>query len=364
MPPESFLEVDKLPAADGEKPKHHLTLRKPSELLAMRFNDSDKIVGDRIIAKGQSATLLGAGGLGKSRIALQLAASVNTGRNFLALPTFNGPLRWFILQTENSNRRLQYDITAIQKWIGDQWPLFEEHVVIHTVESSEDALVNIDMHAEAIRDAIGEARPDVIVWDPLNAFCVGDLNKDQDMRETCMAVSQLSREGNPDRAIVVLHHALTGKAGAAKATGFDRASFGRNSKILQAWTRGQINVAPASKDNNEQLVFACGKCSNGKEFETFGARLNTDSMLYEVDTTFDVQAFESTMTGITEKPKTSPQQVAELLEGETSKADWAKAIVRETGVARSRAYVLIDAAHDKRLVHYSKVTKTYVKHIK
>src|SRR5688572_8779773 len=59
---------------------------------------------------------------------------------------------------------------------------------------------------------------------------------------------------NVDRAAVVLHHALTGKLGAARATGYERSSFGRNSKLLQAWTRGQINLAPASAHDNSKLV--------------------------------------------------------------------------------------------------------------
>jgi len=35
--------------------------------------------------------------------------------------------------------------------------------------------------------------------------------------------------------------------------------YGRNSKVLHAWTRGQINLAPMSEDNNDVLALSCGK---------------------------------------------------------------------------------------------------------
>ena len=72
--------------------------------------------------------------------------------------------------------------------------------------------------------------------------------------------------GNNQRAIVLLHRALTGKAGAVKASGFTSARALRNSRFLHGWTRAQINIAPGSADNNDALVITCGKNSNSKEF--------------------------------------------------------------------------------------------------
>jgi hypothetical protein len=81
-----------------------LTIRTPSELLGMAFDDSDIILGDRLMAKGQPFVLAGAGGTGKTRLAFQLAACVATERKFLIFQTHNPELRWLFLQTENSNR--------------------------------------------------------------------------------------------------------------------------------------------------------------------------------------------------------------------------------------------------------------------
>jgi hypothetical protein len=88
-------------AADHEA-KVTFTIRTPDEILDMVFNDDDIIVGDRIIAEAQSCVFVAAGGLGKSRISLQIPACVVTGRKFLNFTTGNENLNWLFLQTENS----------------------------------------------------------------------------------------------------------------------------------------------------------------------------------------------------------------------------------------------------------------------
>ena len=95
-----------------------------------------------MIAAGQSTTILGPGGIGKSRLLLQLAAACITGREFLGLPTRAQGKRWLILQAENSNRRLRTDLEKLRAWIGEEsWNAFNEQVLIHTLETEEDCLL-------------------------------------------------------------------------------------------------------------------------------------------------------------------------------------------------------------------------------
>ena len=200
-----------------------------------------------------------------------MVAAIVAGRKFLKFDTGARSTRWLILQSENSNRRLKEDLLRIQKWLGpDDWSRFNQQVSIHTIENDDDGLVFLDSedNQRAIQDAIEAIRPDGVVIDPLNEFAAGDLNKDVDMRTTLQAIARLCRRGNPQRAIVVLHHSLTGRAGAAKTVGYDRASFSRNSKALHAWTSArQINLAPTDPPIiMTGLIVACEKCSNGPEF--------------------------------------------------------------------------------------------------
>jgi hypothetical protein len=343
------------------KPRERLTFRRPSEFVGMAFDDSDIILGDRLLAKGQSLVIAGAGGTGKSRFVLQLAAAVTTGRKFLSFDTSAQKLRWLILQTENSNRRLSADMDRLKGWLGKDWAAFDSQILIHAIESDLDSFVSLDSEDNVanIAHAIQEHQPDVVAIDPLNDFGVGDLNKDADMKATVQILTRICRKGNPDRAIVVLHHALTGKGGAAKVTGYDRASFARNSKALHAWARGQINLAAIDEDNNERLIIACGKCSNGREFPAFAVQLNTSNLVYDVDPTVDVKAWESDLAGKPNGPLISNQDVAKLCRGPMTKAELAKAVRDDCGCPRTAAYRYIKRSVSARLLKFNDKTECY-----
>jgi hypothetical protein len=111
------------------------------------------------------------------------------------------------------------------------------------------------------------------------------------MTEALREISRITKRGNPKRIPFIVHHAITGKSGIQKATGFDRSSFGRNSKVLFGWARAQINVAPAFPNSNDTIIIASAKCSNSREFEPFAAELDEDTMLYQRLENFDFNAW-------------------------------------------------------------------------
>lgn len=324
-----------------------LTLRQPDDLLAMTFDERDCVLGDWLIAKGQSFVMAGAGGLGKSRLLLQLSVATITGRQFVGLETRAPDLRWMVLQAENSNRRLRGDLAGLRDWAGAKvWPRVNAQLFIHALETDSDGLLSVDsaQTQNRIADSIAECQPDVIAWDSLYNFGAGDLNRDEDMAATLLTISRLSKAGDPQRAIVLLHHALTGRAGALRATGFDRASFGRNSKVLHSWARGQLNVAPGSADANDYLVMSCGKCSNGKEFAPFAVRLNPETMLYEVAPDFDLTAWQGEVAGRRQGPSVTVELIRSVCRPGMTKGELVKAVQNETGCGKSHAYEVIDRA--------------------
>jgi archaellum biogenesis ATPase FlaH len=339
------------------------TIRRPDELLAMTFDESDRILGDRLLATGQSLVIAGAGAIGKSRLLLQLAVATITGRPFIGLETRQPQLKWLILQAENSNRRLQSDLASLREWTGPKvWPRVNGQLLIHTLETDSDGFLSLDSPETVRRIAkvIAEFQPDVVCFDSLYNFALGDMNSDQDMRETLTAISRLAKTGNPERAIVVLHHALTGRAGAARATGFDRASFGRNSKVLHSWARGQINIAPGTAESNDTLILSCGKCANGKEFPVFAIRLNPGTMIYEVAPDFDLEAWQGDMGGRKEGPSVTPELVQRLCKGKMTKRQLVKAVMDDTGCGKSLAYRTIDRAKAARKLQHDSTEDTYV----
>lgn len=202
-----------------------------------------------------------------------------------------------------------------------------------------------------IHMALDEFKPDGVIADPLGEFSTGDLNKDVDMKATILTLSRTIKHGNPKRSLVIAHHALTGQAGAAKAVGYDRSSFARNSKVLFNWTRAQINVAPMSEDNNDQLSISCGKCSDGREFQPFAVKLNPDTMLYECDESVDVAEWAKSIKGSKQSADIDPKGVQMLCKPAMSKAELAKAIIEEIGCSRMSAYRHIKTALSAKTIN-------------
>jgi RecA-family ATPase len=101
------------PDTEPEKPSTFvpLTVRKPSEILAMEFSDEDFLLAGGYLSKGDPIAICGAAGVGKSRLSMQLIIALVTGRLFLGWQTNGKGTRWLILQTENSNRRLKYELS-------------------------------------------------------------------------------------------------------------------------------------------------------------------------------------------------------------------------------------------------------------
>ena len=133
-------------------------------------------------------------------------------------------------------------------------------------------------------------------------------------------------------------------------TGFDRSSFGRNSKLLHAWTRGSINIAPQGPNDNNRLVVSCGKCSNGEEFAPFGIRLHRTTMTYEADPEFKLHDWEA---GVQEGRKREP--IDELLDlcqaepGGCTRRGADKKLI-ERGVSRATAYRTLKEAEREDLL--------------
>ena len=312
-------------------------------------------IGDGLFAKKQAMSLLGPGGVGKSRLTTQFAISTCLGRSFLGLPVSCDGLKWLIIQAENSNRRLQADLNKhLTVFTSGDKARIKECLHFHTLEHERDDRLRLSdgKNAQAIARTISQYRPDVVVFDPLNAFGKGNLNTDDGMESTVAELTRICRIENPDTAIVIVHHTLTGKEGFKKAVGPDRGSYGRGSKALNSKMRGQINIAPGDPDDTRKIMIACGKNSNGMEFEPFGAILNIDTMLYDPDPTFSLALWKQLMCGAAEaKHRLTSADVAEFVRDlPLKKKALVQAIIEDTGCKKSTAYNAITLAETKTIL--------------
>jgi AAA domain len=342
-----------------------LSIRSPEQVLAFPRDERACMLGDRLLAKGQPLVIAGVGGLGKTRLLFQLLVALIIGRDWCGIGTHAEGARCMLFQTENGTARLQHDIEALKKWAGEDWKLVEEKLKIHTLETDNDSLLHLNEpeNVRRLEASIRSFNPDVLAFDPLRDFGMGDLNSDADMSATLREIGRVARIGDPERAMILIHHAITGRAGVAKAFGLERTGFARNSKVLHTWARGMINVVPGAEDNNDLLVLTCGKNSNGKEFSPIAVRLNPDTMIYEVADDFDVEVWRQKVCGSSTRRTFRPEIIREIPwpQPELEKKQLVKAIKDETGCGHARAYTLIDEAKARQIIRFNKPTRTYAK---
>jgi hypothetical protein len=360
--------------------KSKLTVRTVNELLGFKFTDDDNYFGDRILAEGQPATILGPGSIGKSRLLTQLAICSILGIPFLGIATHAAWKPWLIIQTENSNRRLQMDLRGLFKGLKlneTEINSLSDYLLFHTIEQENDSFADLENKEDfaAVQSLITDFNPTFVVFDPLNTFTAGDLNGDVDMRAACTAITRAVKRGNPKRVPIVVHHSRTGKAGAQSAVGWDKGSFGRNSKALYAWTRSQMNIAPRDPEDNTKLLVVCGKNNNGAYFPDIGVKYDEESKIYVVDEEFDPQQFREEV-GLEKKPKADkgrptkralPIDVANLVtKPQTIGYTVREAVMKEFDVSRSAAYRMIDECENYGFItsevlgkskHYTRTVK-------
>src|SRR5262249_40996354 len=92
-----------------------LSVRSPAEILAIPRDEHANYLGDRLLAKMQSLVIAGVGGIGKTRLLLQLLVAFIIGRLWCGIETHAKGIRCLLIQTENGTARLQSDLEALKK---------------------------------------------------------------------------------------------------------------------------------------------------------------------------------------------------------------------------------------------------------
>lgn len=258
------------------------------------------ILGDGLLQKGGLAVVGGQGGVGKSRFALQLAISQVLHLPFVSLDTHGKPQRWLFIGNENSIARMKTDLNAmLSQFTDEQIAVLEKHIFMQALVDTEDYFISLgdeEIKARWVQTLL-EFRPTVLVADPFGNILDGDMLKDNDVRSTIAELTKIARDADPMMAIVILHHARTGRQNILQAVGWDKGNFLIGSKALYSAARTVINMAPGDKEDSSKIVMSCGKSNNAKSFSTVGLCLNESTHFYEVDPDFDLEAWEADVSG-------------------------------------------------------------------
>jgi AAA domain len=151
-------------------PRNPLTIRSIAEILALPDDPADLILSNGYLERGERTAICGMGGIGKSRLIMQMAMMHRAGLPFLAWETRAPHLRWLFLQTENGNRRLKSDLTAmLTAFTPAQRAAIQDGIAIHTLEGEDDGfliLTDEDAEKRAIA-AIQNSGAEIVVFDLL-----------------------------------------------------------------------------------------------------------------------------------------------------------------------------------------------------
>jgi hypothetical protein len=298
--------------------------------------------------------IFGVGGLGKSRVALNIARNQALGLPFAGLPTAPRPLRHLMMGSENSIHRLQYDIRKMNVGLtAEQIATLGAHVRLATLEGPEDTYIALTpANVERWRLTLEEHRPEVLWCDPWGDILDGDGNSDDDARATISTLRRLLRKVSPEAGLCILAHSRTGATNILQAVGYDSANFGKGSKALYSAARCVWNLAPGSESEDPPLVCAHAKCNDKPKEKPFAIRLDPETMTYNREDGFDLEAWQAELSarargkrGPKKGPAMTEEQAVEALGDKVGTTAEVIQILRDRGANKDDAADLL-----KRLV--------------
>ena len=333
---------------EAENAERPYSTRGWTELVGLELSPPLLVWGG--IVMGGLGVIFGQGGLGKSRMALNIVRNQVLSIPFAGLPTGPVPLRHLMMGSENSIHRLQNDARLMGAGLdGAQLALLDGNIRLATLEHYEDSFISVaDENNLAKWKATLDAWPPDVLWvDPWGDVLAGEANSDEDARATIMMLKSLLRRVNPESALVILAHSRTGARNIAQAAGYDAANFGKGSKALYSAARCVWNLAPGDESENPTLVFVHAKCNDGPRLGSFNVRLDPNTMTYERVADFD---FETWLTEVNDRangktkgrrrPRLTDDEAFAALGDNTLSALEIRVLLREKGATRDEADAL------------------------
>jgi len=230
----------------------HIKARKLSEY-KKPINDPAELLKHRYLCKGGGLLLVGATGLGKSSLTMQLAIKWALGQSCFGLEPAK-PIKSLIIQAEND----EGDLGEMKDGVFNGVNLSEEDQAraadnIHIY--SENEKVGIELFEQTITPLLNDVKPDLLWIDPALSYIGGDMNSQE-------AVGKFLRNQlNPvltkhQCGGVVIHHTNKPIVFNPSQPSFDPAYLGAGSAEWANWARAVLALRKTDVENLFELIAA------------------------------------------------------------------------------------------------------------
>lgn len=277
------------------------TIWSPAQMRSFKPDASANLLGSGYVALGEWTSLVGIGGLGKTRLVLWLCIAQIIGREWCGLKTGGKPQKCLMLSSESGLARWKSDLEKIDATLdARERALVDNHLRLLAITPDEEGDMNLGDEANRLKLAttIRVESPGLIVFDPFADMVMGDENSAADVVLTLRTLRGIQRKAAPKSAVIIIHHGRTGAGNVAQAgDNYNAGNFGRGSKTLYSRVRCEMQLAPGDRDNPNLIVLACGKANDTEKFVPRGIVFDPESFAYSVDATFDLDAWRSDVAG-------------------------------------------------------------------
>jgi len=214
--------------------------------------DRSILLGNRYLNRGDGGILSSTSGVGKSSIALQMAASWALGRPFMGMPS-NGKLTSLIVQAEDS----EGDIGEVWASIAAKMALTPEEIA--EVRKRVIVVTNRTKRGPHfitwLRGLTAKYAPDIVFLNPLQAFLAGDITKGEDLgaflREGLNSVNESGNFG-----FILIHHTTKPAADPKERMWHEVMYDMAGGAELINWARFIISIRPREEFGSFSMVLA------------------------------------------------------------------------------------------------------------
>lgn len=315
-----------------------LEFLRPSELRDYRPPEGIVLVGDCHVVRSSVFVIGGAPGVGKSRAAVALAVAGATGADWFGLK-LHARFRTMIVQNENGRFRLSREFADLD------CIALEDFVRVCPPPPLGLAFDSVEFQS-ALRAAIADFQPDVIVVDPWNA--VARDEKARDYLETFNAIRAVIPTGDNAPALGIVAHTRKPK-GDERTTGRGLLNLLAGSYVLGSVPRTVFVMQSASDDpEDDRVVWTCCKNNDGELGQRTAWQRRNGLFAPVVD--FGWTEFDNPSG--TENHKVSVQEVAETI-GAGNRVAYsrlAESVAEQRGVSERTAKEAIKRAAEAGVI--------------